>query len=143
MLAAMFAVRLSVRSYEIDFNGHVNHANYHRYAEHARMEHLVAAGATMETMREHGVGIVLLETHVRFLSELLAGEEIEVDSRLGFGGGKTFAMDHTITRAATGVVAAEIVCRMGLLDAGTRRLVADPAGRLRTVATHPEVLGLG
>jgi len=138
----MFAVRLSVRSYEIDFNGHVNHANYHRYAEHARMEHLVAAGATMEAMAAHGVGIVLLETRVRFLSELLAREEIEVDSRLGFGEGRTFAMDHTITRVTTGAVAAQLDCRMGILDTDTRRLVADPAGRLRKVATHPEILGL-
>jgi acyl-CoA thioester hydrolase len=142
MLAAMFAVRLCVRSYEIDFNGHVNHANYHRYAEHSRMEHLVAAGATVDAMAAHGVGIVLLETHVRFLSELLVREEIEVDSRLGFGEGRTFAMDHTITRVATGAAAAELACRMGMLDLGTRRLVADPAGRLREVATHPDLLGL-
>ena len=32
---------------------------------------------------------------------------------------------------------------MGLIDAGTRRLVSDPRARLLAVATAPELLGLG
>lgn len=122
-------------------NGHLNHANYHRYGEHARSEHLRTAGASMQRMVDHGVGLVLLETHVRFLRELRHGDEVEVDSRLEFGTGKTFAMEHTITRD-DGVVACDITCRLGLLDAATRRLVADPPGRLRALATDPGLLGL-
>lgn len=80
-----FAVRITVRSYELDVNGHVNHANYHRYGEHSRTEHLGAAGATVSCLTEHGMGIVLLETHCRFLSELRYGDEVEVDSRITFG----------------------------------------------------------
>jgi acyl-CoA thioester hydrolase len=137
-----FAVRLSVRSYEVDVNGHVNHANYHRYGEHARSEHLAAAGATIDRLTAFGVGFVLLETHVRFLRELRHRDEVEVDSRLVFGQGRTFGMDHTITRVADGVVAAEIACRMGLLDQATRRLVPDPAVRLREIATDPALLGV-
>lgn len=137
-----FSVRLAVRSYEVDMNGHLNHANYHRYGEHARTEHLGAAGATIARLTEHGIGIVLLETHVRFERELRHGDQVEVDSRLTFGAGKTFGMDHTIRRA-DGVVAAEITCRMGLLDAAARRLLADPRGRLVGLATDVDVLGAG
>ena len=43
----MFTTTVTVRGYECDANGHVNHANYHRYGEHARTEHLSAAGCTM------------------------------------------------------------------------------------------------
>ena len=137
-----FAVRMSVRSYEVDVNGHLNHANYHRYGEHARSEHLSAAGATIDRMSAAGVGVVLLETHVRFLAELRHRDEVEVDSRLVFGEGRTFGMDHTITRLAAGLAAAEITCRMGLLDHATRRLVPDPAGCLRGIATDPALLGV-
>lgn len=137
---AHFSVRVVVRSYELDMNGHVNHAVYHRYGEHARSELLAAAGCSFGRMVEHGVGIVLLETRVRFLREMRFADEIDIDCRLTFGERRAFTMDHTLRRA-DGVVAAEIECVMGLLDQGTRKLVADPRGRLRDLATDPAVLG--
>ncbi len=137
----MFSVRVQVRSYELDVNGHVNHAVYHAYGEHARSEHLAAAGCSMGRMLESGFGIVLLETHVRFLRELVFADEVDVDSRVEFGDGRAFRIAHTLTRG-DGVVAAEITCTMGLLDSAARRLLPDPAGRLRAVATVPGVLGL-
>jgi acyl-CoA thioester hydrolase len=139
-MAGQFSVRVAVRSYEVDANGHVNHANYHRYGEHARTEQLRVAGCSMSRLAEHGLGIVMLETHVRFLRELRHGDQVEIDSRLLFGEGRTFANDHTLRRA-DGEIVAEISCRMGLIDAGTRRLVHDPRHRLVELATAPEVLG--
>lgn len=136
---ASFSVRVGVRSYELDVNGHVNHAVYHRFGEHARTEHLTAAGCSIGRMLERGLGVVLLETRVRFLRELGHGDQVDVDSRLAFGEGRTFRMDHTLLRA-DGVVAAEIECVMGLLDQAQRRLAPDPRGRLLEIATAPEVL---
>ncbi len=140
-MADHFAVRVGVRSYEVDVNGHVNHANYHRYAEHARTEHLSAAGCSMFRLVEHGMGIVLLETTCRFLRELRYADEVEIDSRLSFGAGRTFGMQHTLRRVADGEPAAEISCTMGLLDARARRLLADPRARLLELATNPGLLG--
>lgn len=136
-----FAVRIAVRSYEIDVNGHVNHANYHRYGEHARTEHMNAAGCTMDRFTESGLGIVLLETTCRFQRELRYGDEVEVDSRLSFGEGRTFRMEHTLRRVSDGEPAAEIGCTMGLLDAAARRLVPEPRARLLDLATDPDVIG--
>lgn len=144
-MAGHYSVRVEVRSYEIDVNGHVNHANYHRYGEHARSEHLRAAACSIDRMIEHGMGIVLLETHARFLRELRHGDRLEVDSRLSFGMGKTFEIAHTLRHCGEGdgdaVVAAEITCRMGLLDSAARRLLAEPHARLAAIATAPELLG--
>ncbi len=136
-----FSVRVAVRSYEVDVNGHVNHAIYHRYGEHARSEHLAAAGCAMDRMLEHGVGIVLLETTCRFMRELRHGDELDVDSRVTFGEGKTFRIAHTLRRTDD-VVAAEITCVMGLLDSAARRLLPDPRAQLRKLATSPAVLGV-
>lgn len=136
-----FSVRVGVRSYELDMNGHVNHAVYHQFGEHARSELLTAAGCSFGRMVEHGIGIVLLETRVRFLREMRHGDEIDVDCRLAFGERRVFTMDNTLRRS-DGVVAAEIEGVMGLLDQETRRLVADPRARLRDLATDPGVLGL-
>ena len=140
-MAEHFSVRIGVRSYELDVNGHVNHVNYHRYGEHARAEQLRAAGCSLVQLVRHGLSLVMLETRVSFLRELREGDQVDVDSRLTFGAAKVFQNDHTLRRD-DGVIAAEINCRMGLIDAGTRRLVPDPSARLRAVATAPELLGL-
>jgi acyl-CoA thioester hydrolase len=140
--AGTCTVRVGVRSYEVDANGHLNHAYYHRYGEHARAEHFRAAGCGFDAMLARGIGVVLLETHVRFLAELRLGDEVEVDSRLTFGTGKSFEMAHTLRRVAPEpAVAAEITCRMGVLDQAARRLVARPRERLAELATDPALLG--
>jgi acyl-CoA thioester hydrolase len=135
-----FSVRVEVRSYEVDANGHLNHAYYHRYGEHARTEHLRSIGATMDRLVAYGAGVVLLETHVRFLRELRHGDTVDIDSRITFGEGKSFAMDHTLRRVgvdgAPDEVAAEIRGRLGLMDHATRRLLADPGGLLGRIAAE-------
>ena len=68
-----FGVRIGVRSYEMDVNGHVNHAVYHQYGEHARMEHFRTAGLSQHALGAHGLTIVLLSTTVHFRAELRAG----------------------------------------------------------------------
>lgn len=123
----------------MDANGHLNHAYYHRYGEHARTEHLSAAGCSMARLTEHGMGVVLLETTARFLRELRHGDQVDIDSRLTFGAGKTFQTAHTLRRD-DGVVAAEITCRLGLLDPAARRLLPEPRRHLAELATSPELL---
>ena len=44
------------------------------------------------------MGIVLLETHCRFLSELRYRDLIEIGSQIRFGEGKTFEFSHTLRR---------------------------------------------
>ena len=71
---------------------------------------------------------MILESTVRFLAELRVGDEVEVGLDVRFGEGKTFRMDTELRRGDT--VCATITGTMGLLDHTTRRLVADPRGRL-------------
>lgn len=129
----MFSTTVTVRAYECDANGHVNHAVYHQYGEHGRTETLRALGIEIDDLTAAGIGPVILETTVRFLAELRAGDEVDILLDLRFGAGKTFRMDVELRRGD--VVAATIAGTMGLLDHTTRRLVADPRGRLRALAT--------
>ncbi|MBP2370534.1 acyl-CoA thioesterase [Pseudonocardia parietis] len=146
---ARYVVRIGVRSYEMDVNGHVNHAVYHQYAEHARMEHLRAAGLSQHALGDHGLTVVLLSTTVHFRAELRHGDELEIDSEMAFTDRKPFTMRHRIVRVADGDgapakdVAAEAECTMGVLDTTARRLVADPHGRLAAAAAAPALLGPG
>jgi acyl-CoA thioester hydrolase len=136
-----FSVRVCVRGYETDVQGHLNQSVYLNYAEHARWSLLQAAGITQAGLIATGVGPVALETTIRYRRELLAGDEVEVTCAFAWGEGRTFRIEQTI-RKADGTVAAEITAVGGLLDLKARRLVADPRGRFRELAADPALFGL-
>ncbi|PSK97650.1 acyl-CoA thioester hydrolase [Murinocardiopsis flavida] len=136
-----FQTRVRVRGYEVDMRGHLNNAVYHQYAEHTRWECLRAAGLTQEKMTAAGLGPVQLEATIRFRSELVDGDEVDVSCVFVWGEGKTFRLDQDFRRP-DGTLAAELTTTGGLLDLTTRRLVADPAGHWRGLVGVPELLGL-
>jgi acyl-CoA thioester hydrolase len=140
-MADLFQVRIAVRGYELDLQGHVNQAVYLQYGEHARWQFFIEAGLTPEVLVGAGVGPVVLETTIRYLKELRAGDEVDVSCRFLFSGGKTFQVEQDYTRI-DGVPVARVTGVAGLLDRNTRRLVADPAERLRALATDVSLLGL-
>lgn len=136
-----FRVRITVRGYELDTQGHLNQAVYLQYCEHARWEALRAAGISQEGLIASGVGPAALENTIRFRRELRGGDEVDVSCEFAWAGGKTFRVTQRIVRT-DGVLAAELTGVAGLLDLATRRLVTDPVDRFRALAKNPEVLGL-
>ncbi|MET9518721.1 acyl-CoA thioesterase [Streptomyces sp. NPDC002994] len=135
-----YTARLTVRSSDLDTNGHVRGPAYLEYADHARWECVRAAGVEFDDLAAAGLGPVNLETVVRFHQELLAGDEVEVSCVFSYGPGKTGRVTQEMHRA-DGVLAATVESVIGLLDLRTRRLVPDPAGRWREFATDPTPLG--
>ncbi|GAB1338620.1 acyl-CoA thioesterase [Streptomyces sp. E-15] len=140
-MAEPFSVRVTVRGYETDTQGHLNQAVYLNYAEHARWSLLQAAGISQARLVGRGVGPVALETTLRFLRELLAGDEVDVTCVFEWGDGKTFRVRPEI-RKADGPLAAEVTAVGGFMDLKERRLVADPREVLKELATDPDPLGL-
>jgi acyl-CoA thioester hydrolase len=140
-MADVFQIRIGVRGYELDIQGHVNQAVYVQYGEHSRWRCFHAAGIDAHVLVAAGVGPVVLETTIRYLQELRDGDEVDVTTVFVWGEGKTFRVEQDYVRA-DGVPVAKLTSVCGILDRETRRLVADPAGRLRQIATDPAVLGL-
>ncbi|MFI2640898.1 acyl-CoA thioesterase [Streptomyces sp. NPDC018610] len=136
-----FSVRVSVRGYETDTQGHLNQAVYLNYAEHARWSMLQAAGITQAGLLARGVGPVALETTIRFRRELLAGDEVDVTCSFEWGGGKTFRIEQTI-RKADGTVAAEVTAVGGLMDLKARKLVPAPRDHFKELAADPGLFEL-
>ena len=136
-----FQVRIGVRGYELDTQGHLNQAVYLQYAEHARWEYLRAAGVSQDALLASGVGPAALESTIRFRRELRAGDEVDVSCSFVWGDGKTFRIEQDFRRP-DGTLVAEITSLARLLDLEERRLVADPARRFRSLAKAPEVLGI-
>ncbi|MER5604082.1 acyl-CoA thioesterase [Streptomyces sp. NPDC002265] len=137
-----FSVRVTVRGYETDVQGHLNQSVYLNYAEHARWSLLKAAGISQTGLVSTGVGPVALETTIRYRRELLAGDEVEVTCAFIWGEGKTFRIEQAIRRTDDGTVAAELTGVGGLMDLKERRLVADPRKHFRTLAADPALFGL-
>ena len=136
-----FFVRVKVRGYEIDTQGHLNWAQYLHYAEHARWEYLAAAGITQERLLASGIGPAALDVQVTFRHELHGGDEIDVSCEFQFGTSRIFQVRQDFRRM-DGLLAAELTSTTGLIDLAERKLVADPAGRLRALAADPAVLGI-
>ena len=136
-----FSVRVTVRGYETDALGHLNQSVYLQYAEHARWCVLKEAGVGQSELLAKGVGPVVLETTIRYLRELRAGEEVDVTCAFEWGEGKTFRVLQTI-RKADGTDSAEVASVAGLLDLKERRLVADPRSFFLALAGRPELFGL-
>ncbi|MFD4601550.1 acyl-CoA thioesterase [Streptomyces sp. NPDC058464] len=135
-----YSVRVTVRGYETDVQGHVNQAVYINYAEHARWSLLQAAGVTQAELIGRGVGPVGLETTIRYKRELLAGDEVDVTCAFEWSGGKTFRVLQKITKA-DGTLAAEVDAVGGLLDLKARKLVADPREVFKELTSDPELFG--
>jgi acyl-CoA thioester hydrolase len=140
-VAELFSVPVTVRGYETDVQGHLNQSVYLQYAEHARWSLLHAAGISQTELMGKGVGPVVLETNIRYLRELRAGDDVEVTCGFAWGDGKTFRVEQTIRRT-DGTVSAELTSVGGLLDLKERRLVADPREYFRALATDPPRFGL-
>jgi len=137
-----FRVRVTVRGYELDTQGHLNWAEYLHYAEHARWACLSAAGITQDGLLATGFGPVSLDVSVRYLRELRGGDEVDVTCGFTWGERRTFHFVQDFTRA-DGEKAAELTSTAGLLDLRERRLAEYPAKHFRELATNPAVLGLG
>ncbi|MEU3986731.1 thioesterase family protein [Streptomyces sp. NPDC026672] len=136
-----FSVRVTVRGYETDVQGHLNQAVYLNYAEHARWSLLQAGGVSQSLLIGSGVGPVALETTIRYRRELLAGDEVDVSCVFEWGEGKTFRIRQEV-RKADGTLSAEVLGVGGVLDLKERRLVPDPREVFERLATDPAVFGL-
>lgn len=137
----VFTNHIEVRVSDLDMQGHVTGAAYHQYADHSRFACVQAAGISVERMLAAGFGPVNLETMLRFQRELRAGDSVEVSCDWIWDGGKTFRVEHVLTRG-DGEVAATVSHVSGLLDLAARRLVPDPAAQWRKLASRPELLAL-
>jgi len=69
---------LTVRSSELDAFGHVNHAVYLNYFEHARFEALEEAGFSFSVLDERKWGIFVVRIEVDYVAEATRGDELLV-----------------------------------------------------------------
>jgi acyl-CoA thioester hydrolase len=137
----LFSLRITVRVYETDAQGHLNGNVYLQHAEHARWELLRAAGIRQSELLARNVSPVNLETTIRYHKEVLAGDDVDISCAFVFGEGKSFRVEQAFRRPDDTLVA-EVFNVGGLLDLKERKLVRSPREYFSAVAADPSVLGL-
>ena len=77
----MFEYQITVRGYELDSYGHVNHAVYLNYMEQARWEIIREAGLLDQLIRE-GKKLVVIKVDVRYISEIKLFDKIIIHTKV-------------------------------------------------------------
>jgi YbgC/YbaW family acyl-CoA thioester hydrolase len=94
----VWKTKLHVRGYELDSFGHVNHAVYISYLEHARWEMLLEEKITLETFRKWSRWPVIAALEVRYFRPAFLGDDLEIRTEITEGGRSRFSFQQTIYR---------------------------------------------
>ncbi len=96
---------ITVRSPEIDSFGHVNHAVFLHYFEHARFEALEAAGFAWPLLQENNWQIYVVRIEVDYLAQAKRGDTLRVRTWAESFRRTTMVLAQEIVRADATVVA--------------------------------------
>ncbi|WP_158244912.1 acyl-CoA thioesterase [Verrucosispora sp. ts21] len=136
------STHIIIRSDDIDANGHVQSARYLNYAQHARWIAVAQAGLSVRKLAAAGLSPVELDVSIKYLRELVLGDEIDVESRFDFPSPKTIRTVQSLVRRSDGAVAATVTSVTGLMNLTERKLVDDAVGVWRTFLREPSVVDL-
>ena len=123
------ALEITVRSTEIDVNGHVNNAKYLEYLEWGREEWYEQAGLDYETFSQMGVQTVTVNINVNYRKECRQGDLLTITTRPERAGRTSFVLKQEIRNIA-GELCADAAVTSVTMDRQTRQSVELPA-RLR------------
>ena len=124
-----YVSHLDVRGYELDSFGHVNHAVYVSYLEHARWELLASENVTLAKFNEWKRWPVIARIEVDYLKPTFMGDRLAIESRIVETGKTNFTIEQQILRGDLPVLRARV-----------RVVLVDERGR--PAAGPPEVMGL-
>ena len=107
-MAKKYHCKIEVRGYELDSFGHVNHAIYFNYLEHARWEMLTLEEITLAKFTEWKRWPVVAELQASYLKPTFMGEKLDVESQIVETGKTNFMIEQTILRDAAIVFKAKV-----------------------------------
>lgn len=110
--AYIFCMEMSVRDYELDYQGIVNNANYLHYMEHTRHEFCRERGLTFSEMHRRGMDPVLSHLDIRYRRPLRADDSFYSCLNIERNGPKFVFVQDLYLRDGTPVINAriEIAC---------------------------------
>lgn len=113
--------RGTVYPWHCDHMGHMNVMWYAGKFDEATWQLAGALGLTRAGMEESGCGLVAAEQTTQYRAELLAGDLIDIHTKVVGSGRSTLRFEHEMRNAATGVIAATSTLVGVHIDRRTRR----------------------
>lgn len=113
-----FRTEVQVRGYELDGYGHVNHAVYLNYAEHARWKMLEECEAGVSYFKDRGVSPVVVRVEVDYREPSYLGEYLTVELTLHSRKTRIATFRHRMLKKGTERLAAEVLVTLVVVGAG-------------------------
>ncbi|GIX47662.1 MAG: hypothetical protein KatS3mg131_1873 [Candidatus Tectimicrobiota bacterium] len=101
-MADKFRCQLTVRHYECDLLGHVNHAVYLHYFEVGRLEAMAAAGLPFREVLRQGYAVVATEVRVQYKAPAFADDVLDLVSYIVHFRGALMIWQQELYRASSG-----------------------------------------
>ena len=115
-----------VRPEWVDYNGHMNVAYYVLAFDHATDRLLDYLGLGQDYLKEKACSVFVVESHVTYESELVAGDPLRFETYLLGHDEKRVHFFHMMYHAGEGFVAASNELLALHMAMGTRRAIAFP-----------------
>src|SRR5262245_12485006 len=98
--------QITVRHYECDPLGHVNHAAYVHYFEVGRLTAMAAAGLPFGAILKQGYTVVAVDIYVQYKAPAFSDDVLEVESYITSFHGALMTWQQAISRRTDGVLLA-------------------------------------
>jgi acyl-CoA thioester hydrolase len=120
-----FSTRVRVRFAETDAQGIAHNASYLVWFELARVEYLREYAGGYQSLRDHGIEALVLESFCRYRVPVRFDDVIDVHARCGDLRGARFRYEYLLVRE-DGVTVADGWTAHACVDAGTLRPTRVP-----------------
>ena len=104
----IYRCSLEVRGYELDSYGHVNHAIYINYLEHARWKMLEDEGINLRKFKEWNRWPVIAELEIKYMKPAFAGEKLDIETHVVEHRRVAFTLQQKIFRDGLQILEARI-----------------------------------
>ena len=128
--------QITVRHYECDPLGHVNHAVYLHYFEVGRLAAMAEAGLPFRAVLKQGYTVVAVDMYVQYKAPAFTDEVLEVESHIASFRGAQMTWQQAIYRRTDGVLLALAEVRAAFTRADGRPTRIPPAMRTLLEAVY-------
>jgi acyl-CoA thioester hydrolase len=136
--------QITVRHYECDPLGHVNHAAYVHYFEVGRLTAMTAAGLPFGAILKQGYIVVAVDLYVQYKAPAFTDDVLDVESSISSFHGALMTWQQAISRRGDGALVALAEVNGAFTRADGRPTRIPPAMRtlLETVCVPDETQGI-
>lgn len=127
---------ITVRHYECDPLGHVNHATYIHYFEVGRLAAMTQVGLPFGTILKEGYTIVVVDLYAQYYAPAFTDEVLEVATCITHFHGALMTWKQVITRPVDGVLVAAAAVNGAFTRADGRPTRTPPAMRALFAALY-------